>query len=165
MKHKTTKLIFFSILFLFWLYNTVWSVYVACRYTPFCEALGCKTAFVRCSQTDGNYNYHVKKPDYLSFTGNLAISEVITAGEKKDRVNIIIWPKGFHHYEVGAGVSYVVYDASGNLTMDGWSMMLNEDMELLETDAHSKEIYEKYKDEIAILYDLAYQKWGILDTD
>lgn len=167
MLNKKWKKILFTLSVIFFLYSAVWSAYVTYRYEPFRKKLG---ATVGCSTSllkrDG-YTYSVSKPHFLSFTGNLHISEFITVGgnqSEKMYADLLIWPCGINDYKVGVGIINTTtsqYSLHGVVT----GMMLDKNMNLLDDTPENRALYEQNLDKIENLYHLAYEMWGILELE
>ncbi len=111
------------ILALFALWNVGWYVWRMVKYGPFSRGLE-KNDFAtwivpryKYMDTDG-YDYGVKYPDYLSFTGNLSVGLPETDGNPFTDF-LIIWPKLSGGYEYGVSLTegnenYQIY-----ITADG----------------------------------------------
>lgn len=85
-------LTFIVILFIFW--NLIWLLITTFKYHHFVEVIPKNKWGLHMKKEDG-YLYSVKKPDYLSFTGNLAIST------KDNQELLLIWPLVSGGYEYG----------------------------------------------------------------
>lgn len=105
-----------------------------------------------------DYDYNIKYPDYLQFSGNLAITN------DPDTLSLIIWPQPFKsgEYEVGAiiydeerGRSYYIY-LNSELNADLERYNLSDEEELIFSDVVSKR-----KDEINGMYSLAEREWNL----
>ncbi len=93
------------------------------------------------------YNYHVKKPDYLQYTGNLAVSNSET-GEL-----LIIWPLIFGGYEYGIRVE-----------QDGkrYEFYVDENMKPIDKeDTYAVQAIEKNKSSIEALLSKANEMWQL----
>lgn len=100
--------ILIAIIILFAVWNLGWFLIITTKYHEFIEDIP-KNEWGRhfITKEDG-YIYSVKKPDYLSFTGNLGV-----ANNKKGDA-LIIWPLMSGGYEYGFrlqkdGVAYEIY--------------------------------------------------------
>lgn len=105
------------------------------------------------------YDFTVKKPDYLSFTGNLAIAN------KKDTVSIIIWPGVFMKQPFEYGV--MIYD---EVQQHGYMIYVDENMNFLESEknqispeqkADANKVLKKNKHELIKLLNQAKVLWNI----
>lgn len=96
------------------------------------------------------FSYSIKYPDYLSFTGNLAIS---MPSEDYDFYtdSLIIWPNFFKDYEYGV----ILYDENNNEYM----IEVNENKEPKEPEY--QEIIDIHKENIDILFDKANEFWNL----
>ena len=102
---KTVWIVVICILSLFILINISWYIWRMVKYESY--STGMEENFFstwivpRYIQTDTDgYDYSVKYPDYLSFTGNLSI--VSSSPDDNPFANaLIIWPKTFGGYEYG----------------------------------------------------------------
>lgn len=152
---------------LFVLYNAVWSAYVALRYEPLRKDLGTKVGVgATILQKDG-YTYSVHNPPYLSFTGNLSITENIRYSEELSELttaDLTIWPYGLNNYEVGVGIVQTTIDLEAHsLNSICTQMMLDKNMNLLDDTPKNRKLYEENLDKIEKLYNLSYEMWGILE--
>lgn len=164
---KTVRVIIRLVIILFVLYNFVWAAFVSIKYHPFMECNKGMKAY----KTD-EYTYYVKKPDYLSFTGNLSITENIVTGYNKDydyTGSLFIWPKLFNRYNVAFNVAetFVDYEQQTQNTYS-YGIMLDENRK---PDFNVPGVYELYYEHedlfnnpelIDKLYSDAYKMWGIL---
>lgn len=162
MNKKKWKLFFIVFVILFIIYNAVWSAYIEFRYAPFCKMLGTSVTQLR----EDGYIYDVAKPAYLQFVGNLSISEVVSIRKgisESTYVDIIIWPRAFNGYEVGASITRYTTDFENHRSHGICNqMMLDENMDLLDDTPENRQLYEQNLEKIENLYRLAYEKWGIL---
>ena len=96
------------------------------------------------------FSYSVKYPDYLSFTGNLAIS---MPSEDDDYFSdaLIIWPNLLKGYEYGL----ILYDEENN------EYMIEIDENKNPKDSEYKEIVNDHKDNIDILFEKADEVWKL----
>lgn len=169
MLNKKRKIILFALCVIFFLYSAVWSAYVTYRYEPFRKKLG---STVGCStsrlQSDG-FTYSVSKPPFLSFTGNLHISEYIKVGDGQSEemsADLLIWPCGINDYKVGIGIIKTTINyGEHSIQSICTDMMLDENMNLLDDTPENRALYEQNLDKIENLYHLAYEMWGILEPE
>lgn len=90
-KYKKILIIFVSLILL---YNLAWVGVFYLKYTPYTENIPKRENGIYLLSERG-YHYSVKKPSYLSFTGNLAITN------DEDDLSLIIWPLLTGGYEYG----------------------------------------------------------------
>ncbi|MGO4546775.1 hypothetical protein AB4Z29_18420 [Paenibacillus sp. 2TAB23] len=119
------------------------------RYQDFIVAVPKNERRTYVIQEEG-YAYSVKLPDYISFTGNLAI----TNSEKGEL--LIIWPLINGGYEYGMrfqkdGEAYEIY-------VDDNMQPVNKD------DVQTVQLVQKYKSEIDELFERARES-GVLNND
>lgn len=123
---KRRLAIFLAVLLvLFAVYNAVWFAYREIRYSPFTENVP-KTYGVYLTSKD-DISYSVSKPSYLSFTGNLALTD------EKTTEGLIIWPEFLSGYKYAAVIeartekengreipvlAYIMIDKDGNWADD-----------------------------------------------
>lgn len=95
------------------------------------------------------YDYSVKYPDYLSFTGNMSVG-LPSLDNNPFTDFLVIWPKVFGGYEYGA-----------SLTVDGvnYQIMINEDGSAV--DSQYNEIAAMSKETIDLLLHKANEKWDL----
>ncbi|MBQ9035965.1 MAG: hypothetical protein IJ115_00675 [Erysipelotrichaceae bacterium] len=98
---------------------------------------------------DEGYDYSVKCPDYLSFTGNMSVG-LPSLDNNPFTDFLVIWPKVFGGYEYGA-----------SLTVDGvnYQIMINEDGSAV--DSQYSEIAAMSKETIDLLLHKANEKWDL----
>ena len=102
---KTALRIVLCILSLFILLNAVWVIWRTVKYGAYCKGME-KNEFAtwivpRYKHTDADgYDYGVKYPEYLSFTGNLSVGAP-AEGDDLFTDGLIIWPKASGGYEYG----------------------------------------------------------------
>ena len=154
------------ILILFLVYNVVWAVLILPKYKGFKDAVGYDEQRKRWYCREGDYTYSVSSPGYLSFTGNLAISDVIKMdknGEMKNESNcsIIIWPKINGEYEFG--VSIGVRNEENKKLITNYEFIIDEEMQPIETLAdEEKQIFDENIESVVEMCKLAKEKWSEL---
>ena len=99
------------------------------------------------SDPDG-YDYGVKFPNYLSFTGNMSVGLPDTDGNLFTDF-LVIWPKAFRGYEYGV-----------SLTVEGQTYQIYINSDGSAVDPEYKEIAESCKDEINALLQRAEEMWN-----
>ncbi|MCR5608392.1 MAG: hypothetical protein K6G26_04955 [Lachnospiraceae bacterium] len=91
------------------------------------------------------YTYSVKKPDYFTWTGNLAIVDM------EDKASLIIWPiDNGKNMEVGV----IIEDngVSNQIELKDKKTAVYDDQQ---------ELVNQYNEQIEILYNKANEVWGI----
>lgn len=153
----------------FYLYCSIWSANATFRYEPFCKKLGAGVGGSMSRLEKDSFTYSVHKPPFLSFTGNLGISEHITISSDLPNVtsvDLLIWPRGINDYEVGVGIIETTINTDNQSSHSICTqMMLDENMNLLDDTPENRELYEQNLDKIENLYHLAYEMWGILGAE
>ncbi len=115
---KTILKAVLGLLALFALINASWYVWRSEKYGSYCKGWA-KNLFAtwivpRYVYTDEDgYDYGVKYPDYLSFTGNLSVG-LPTSSDNPFTDFMIVWPKVFGGYDYGVsivkdGLEYQIY--------------------------------------------------------
>ena len=97
-------------------------------------------------KNDEQYTYFVKYPDYLSITGNLAVS---VRNEEAGVQAFLIWPTLFGEQQYGL----MIADETG-------SYQIYTDKDGKPIDAAYREITEKYSSEIADIVAAANDVWN-----
>lgn len=106
-KKVSTKKVIIVIVSIFAIWNLFWFLTTSVKYNKITEVIPKNEYDVHIKEEDG-YLYNVKKPGYLSFTGNLGVAKA----ESMD--GLVIWPLLFGGYEYGIrlqsdGEVYEVY--------------------------------------------------------
>lgn len=158
---KKRALIIFGILA--YLYVFAWGMNANLRYAPFCKKLGAVMGTSTTTLWKEPYTYSVCKPAFLSFTGNLSISET-SSNSNETTVDIVIWPQGISDYEVRLDIFVPVQVDEYSSHHVAKSMLLDQNMNLLENTQENREMYEQNLDKIENLYHAAYEMWGILGS-
>jgi len=123
MKKKILKIIL-AIVILFVAYNTIWFAWSHIKYGKLSSGMneGDYSSFVTpryIYSDDEKYDYLVKYPDYLAFTGNMSVGSPATE-ENPFTDALIIWPKVIGGYNFGVllyenDMEYAIYiDSEGN---------------------------------------------------
>lgn len=123
---KKYKIIFTVGIALLVSYHLVWFSIYYLKYSPYTENIP-KTENGKYVLQENDYYFSVKKPSYLTLTGNLAVMN------EKENLSLIIWPLLTGGYEYGLqildddGVQYsVMIDSDSNYLVDDSSGDLNE---------------------------------------
>ncbi len=143
------------ILILFILMNIVWFSWRVIKYNNYSKGMDKNTSYSifvpKYLKTDNEgFSYSVKYPDYLSFTGNLAIS---MPSEDYDYFSdsLIIWPTLLKGYEYGL----ILYDEENN------EYMIEIDENQNPKESENEEIINEHKDNIKILFNKANEVWNL----
>ena len=155
MKKKILKIVL-ALVIIFVACNIIWFAWSHIKYGKFSSGMqeGDFSNFItpRYIYTDADrYDYLVKYPDYLSFTGNLCVG-MPTTEETFFTDALIIWPKVSGGYQFGAllydeNVEYSIYiDSEGNA-------LSKED----------EDIVSRHRDTIRNLLIIADKKWDICE--
>ena len=140
------------ILIIFILINIIWFCWRAIKYNSYSKGMDKNTSYSifvpkYLKNDKEGFSYSVKYPDYLSFTGNLAIS---MPSEDYFSDSLIIWPN-FKGYEYGL----ILYDEENN------EYMIDVDENKSPKDSEYKEIANDHKDNIDILFEKANEFWNL----
>ena len=155
MKKKILKIVLAAAI-VFIAYNIIWFAWSHTKYRKYTGGMqeGDFSSFItrRYVYSDAaGYDYLVKYPDYLSFTGNMSLGLPSTE-ENPFTDALIIWPKFSGGYQLGVllyeeNVQYGIYiDSEGNA-------LSKED----------EDIVSRHSDAIRNLLIRADQRWGICD--
>lgn len=176
MKNKKSKLVFTMLIIiaaLFAILNIVWLIFVQVKYHSYEKAIGYDEERQRYYYKDqDDYVYSVGMPNYLSFTGNLAITPVINIDENgkatdKERIDLIIWPTVFGKYEYG--VSIQLLDDSNTesaVKYTTYEIMLDENKKPIENlNEKEQKIFEENQGKIDLIYQKAKAMWNIQSSN
>ncbi|KGP81371.1 MULTISPECIES: hypothetical protein [Paenibacillus] len=143
------KNILIIIVSIFALWNLSWFLITSIKYHKFVEVVPKNEFGVHLLKKDDGYIYSIKKPGYLSFTGNLAISN------DDDQESLIIWPLITGGYEYGFSIQkdretyeFYVDDDDNMKPID-------------ENDPAAIEKMEEYKLELEELLSKAKEMWQL----
>lgn len=142
------------VLSIFILSNICWFGWRSIKYDKYTENMEENTFTTvitpRYAYKDGEgYDYLVKYPDYLSFTGNLSVGMPVVDDDPFTDA-LLVWPQLDGNYEYGLLIyeedsGYQIYiDAQGNALDDTYN-----------------EVIERHKDDIDMLLEKADDMWGI----
>lgn len=167
MKNKKKVLIpIIVIISLFLIYNIAWGINCY-RYRKYEKLTGYDQQHHLCRAVKDDYTFAVFRPDYLSFTGNLSVSQnrEYKSGQKEnDAISMIIWPCVTGGFEVGISIIHEdLSETEETHRSDVTSVDLEFDKKgnLLPEYAHLTKVYEANKDKIDYIYSLAEKEWGI----
>lgn len=145
--------------------NIAWLLYSYIKWKPYCEAVGYNEEYedyllVEGDYETGIYSYGVSLPGYMSFGGNLSISQAPLSGSNEPTVDLIIYPKS-KGYEIMIMISEYTYENNGT-SMTGHVINLNEKMEFIDEPTEEEQgTFDEFKEEIKVLYDKMNYMWGI----
>lgn len=132
---------------LFGLYNLIWYFTTQSKYGNYIDHMDEFVANRSYILNPGDgYLYNVKYPDYLTFTGNLGISD------DNHLISLIIWPSfiGENKYGVRITDNDNVYE-----------VMLDKEMKAKESE--NNEIIDKHIGEIQEMFQKADEQWDIIE--
>lgn len=155
MKRRILRIVL-AVAIAFALFNAAWFVWSHIKYGKLSDGMEAAEFNTVLSKrylyTDADrYDYLVKYPDYLSFTGNMSVGSP-AASENPFTDALIIWPTIAGEYKFGVllyedGTGYSVYiDAKGNA-------LSKED----------EDVVARHSESIKVLFQKANEKWSILD--
>ena len=155
MKKKILKIVLAAVI-VFAAYNAIWFAWSHVKYGKLSGGMeeGDFGSFVtpRYVYTDADrYDYLVKYPDYLTFTGNMSVG-CPTTEENVFTDALIMWPEVSGGYKFGVllyenDMEYAIYiDSEGNA-------LSKED----------EDIVSRHSDIIRNLFMKADERWGIID--
>lgn len=141
----------------FLFFNILWFAWSHIRYGAFSGGMEAAefSNFItpRYIYTDADrYDFLVKYPDYLTFTGNMSVGLPAT-GERFFTDALIIWPKAGGKYELGV----LLYDEDGS----GYSVYIDSEGNALA--GEDEEAVSRHRENIQKLLIKADERWGILD--
>lgn len=114
------KKVFWTIVILILLYHISWFGVSIFKYNNYTEGFQV-TENGKYLRSENGYHLSVKKPSYLSYTGNLAITN------DKDDLSIIIWPLLNGDYEYGLQILDTESGVTYNIRVDSKLNYLNKE--------------------------------------
>lgn len=145
-KVKNFTILGLILVVLFGVWNIVWLIMTNNRYESFLEAVPKSKLGNHIIKIDG-YSYNVKRPDYLSFTGNLGINN------PEEGKSLIIWPL------INGGYEYGIRIQKGK---EAYEFYLNEQLEPIDKDnKQAAKLVQEFKPEIAALFEKANSMWDL----
>ncbi|MBR3016873.1 MAG: hypothetical protein IKH57_07335 [Clostridia bacterium] len=153
-KAKKILIVVLGILALFVLVNVGWFGWRLIKYKSFSKGMD-KNIFdtwivPRYVYTDADdFDFGVKYPDYLTFTGNLSVGMPATEDNMFTDC-LIIWPKFFGGYEYGV----IIYTDEGD-----YQFYINADGSAVSKE--DSETVARYRETIDILLRKAKEKWKL----
>ena len=153
MKKKVFKIIL-AVVILFAAYNIIWFAWSHIKYGKLSDGMekGDYSTFItpRYIYTDDDrYDYLVKYPEYLSFTGNMSVGSPTTE-ENYFTDALIIWPKVSGGYDFGV-ILYEI-DMEYSIYIDSKGNALSKEDE---------DIVSQHSDSILNLLMIADKRWDI----
>ena len=154
---KKVLTILLTVAIIFAAYHIMWFAWSHIKYGKYTGGME-ETDFSnfftpRYAFTDADrYDYLVKYPDYLSFTGNLSVGLPSADGNFFTDA-LIIWPKAGGGYELGA----LLYDEDGS----GYSVYIDAQGNALSKE--DEEVVSRHRENIRDLMITANQRWGVFD--
>ncbi|WP_413405569.1 hypothetical protein [Paenibacillus amylolyticus] len=146
MKSKKFRNISLTILSVAVVYVGIWFSIVTVQYKPYTDAVPKNEFGVNHFKKDGYY-FNVKKPDFLSYTGNLGVVN------EDGTASLIIWPSLFEKNEYGV-----------RLEKDGlaFESMINENLEpIVNVDSPENKKINEYKPQMEMLFAKAREVWEL----
>ncbi|MCC3374353.1 hypothetical protein [Cohnella sp. REN36] len=138
----------------FAIWNLLWIAFVSVKYKPYTETVPKDKYGIYSTMDSDGYSFNVKKPGYLSFTGNLG------SVDPDDVCSLIVWPKVFGGYEYGlrilvnSGGYEIMVDANGNpIRQDSQS---NKEFEEI------VEVVQNNKERIQKIFGKANTQWDLI---
>ena len=153
---KTVLRAVLCVLVLFALINIGWYVWRTARYGPYTKGMEkneISTWIVpryKYSDADG-FDYGVKYPDYLSFTGNMSVGLPAT-DENPFTDFLIIWPEPFRGYTYGAALT---------VDEEPYQIYINADGSAV--DPGDSEVVTRCQETINVLLSRAEEMWDLED--
>ena len=159
--------IIITLIALFAIYNVYWLIFSYIRWKPLCEQVGYNEQFgdytkiVGELETYDRYIYYVALPRYLTFSGNLSLSQTAVDGGTRPTVDLLIFPE-IGGYRVETQIIFNKTDEKETTMETGRTITLNENMEFYgEPTEEEKELFEKYKPEIQHTFDKMREVWNL----
>ena len=152
-KKRIIKYMLSILLGFFLIWNIVWSVNF---YTYYKFSSGYMKSPVSYIKSGKDYTYTVACPGYLSFTGNLALTN-------NDNLSIIIWPAllMLGSPEYGVGISDEMSDSTYRFYVDkDLKYLHNDEMEYSDSEEKTIQILlKKYQIDLQKMLRLAHDEW------
>lgn len=141
------KKIFLLIILSFVILNLSWFLITTIKYNKFIKAVPKNKHDIYFLQDDDGYCYSVKKPNYLHYTGNLAVTNY----EKGE--HLIIWPLMSGGYKYG-----IRLEEDGRM----FEAYVDENMNPIhKDDENSVQVIKEHKDQLDNLFSKANQIWNL----
>lgn len=158
-KHKKFSTILLSLIGIFLMYNIFWFSWMHIMYSPYAKEvlkqnIGGKVLYM--TKDSEGYGYCVKKPDYLSYTGNLGV--ILPSDEDKPyKDSLIIWPLPFGGYKYGA----VLYEDIGDSNMIQYQIYIDSNGQPIDSNEEDIKMIKKHSSSIKKLIEKADEKWRL----
>ena len=147
MKKLNFKKVILTIISLFVIWNIIWFSATTIRYHKFVKVIPQDENGLHGMVGDDGYTYYVKKPDYLHFTGNLAISN---SDKGQD---LIIWPHIIGGYEYGFRL---------RKNEDVYEIYVDKNLEPVNKDHPvDVQLVKEFNKDLQELYEKADNMWGL----
>lgn len=157
MKKKLIK-IGICVLICFFGINIFWFTWNQIKYAQFSAAIPEKNKMgVRMLTDEDGFDFGVKEPGYLSFTGNLSIVMPSEGDEISFNDGLIVWPKAFGGFEYGV----ILYEPTSDNESIQYQIYIDEEGNAIESDEETALITKKHKDSINILLEKANEMWDL----
>jgi hypothetical protein len=157
MKSKAIKISIIVGVGIFLSFTLLWFIVMNLKYSRFTDRVKKNEAGLHYYVTETGRAFYVKKPNFLSFTGNLVVSNYVKEEEKnKDEiylgeVRLFIWPSFFtNNFKYGV----IIIDENKKYFID-----LDKEMKAI--DSNYNDLISKYSREISDLFYSANTMWGI----
>lgn len=141
----------------FAVFNVVWFAYRQIRYSPFTENVP-EIHGVYLTSKDG-ISYSVSKPSYLTFTGNLALTD------EKTTEGLLIWPEFPSGYKYAAVIEARTEKENGREIPVLAHIMIDENGNWIDDSENygkkEREIFEEKQEEIKEWLRLANEMWNL----
>jgi hypothetical protein len=164
------------LLILLFVYFSIWKIYINTTFRPIYRGIGASTINRAVSQYDDGYMYGLNRPSTFDFSGWIYIDPTIVVGDSLDttkQFGLSIYPRGFDEYRIFVHVIYPSEESKPNHYIQKTDYIsLDENMQPAYWDditwipidpEENQKMYEMYYEDIKMMYQLAYEKWGILE--
>ena len=147
-------------------YNVVWLINYQ-KYVKLGHKIGYSEYYGAYAMEKDGYVFSVKKPRYLSFTGNLAVAAKRHYTQNKteyEYIDLLVWPRFTGGYTIGVRICKESVNYGEERVMsDGNSIDIEfgKDGKLLPECTHLKDDYLAYKNEIDNLIKQCEEVWEI----
>jgi hypothetical protein len=166
MKIKFKILICFVSLIL--AFNLVWFLFSHFKYKSFKDAVGYDEQKQSWQYNDKEHVFGVSSPHYLSFTGNLSVTNIRKIDKDGNHLDeytysMIIWPKINGKYDYGVTVGIRQDDKK---VLKAYNFMLDSKMNSIEElTEEEQQILDNAKSEITLLYQKTKKMWNSLPIE
>ncbi len=166
------RYILYILLILFLIYNFIWAINYT-KYNSMKRAMGYHAGHQSYVSEENGFMYTIALPSYLSFKASFSITEKERPGEKQleDTINMTIWSDAsLKEFEVVLDFTIEVVEERDGVMPETYTkviaLYLDEDMKSLNEESEKllKE-YPQCMDTVKMMYQKAYDKWGILGAE